>query len=93
MGIVMNKYKILSLIQVIFISLTAFSILDLGYEQTSETWGEGLFFNRVFFYSDGLIGSILKDFDFWGPLQFWAYCFFIVAICQIIKAFTVSWPK
>jgi len=89
----MNKYKLLSIIQVIFISLTAFSILDYGYQLTSDPLGDGLLFNMVFFDSDGLIGSILKDFDFWGMLQFWAYCFFIVAICQIIKAFTVSWPK
>ena len=85
----MNNYKLLSIVQVIFISLTAFSILDYGYQLTANPSGDGLFFNKIFFDGDGLIGSILKDFDFWGMLQFWAYCFFIVAICQLIKAYTV----
>ncbi len=89
------SYKSLSIIQVIFISLVAISVLDFGYVSTVDPLGiedsDGLFFNKILFDRDeGIIGPILKDIDFWGMMQFWAYCFFIVAICQLIKAFTVK---
>jgi hypothetical protein len=83
------SYKVLSLIQVVFICLTAFSVLDFGYESTTGD-SDGLVFNTIMFDDEGLIGGILKDIDFWDMFQFWAYCFFIVAICQLIKAFTVK---
>lgn len=83
------SYKVLSLIQVVFICLTAFSVLDYGYVLTTGD-SDGLVFNKIMFDEEGLIGEILKDIDFWGMLQFWAYCFFIVAICQLTKAFTVK---
>jgi hypothetical protein len=67
-------------------------VLDYGYILTTDVTGDsdGLVFNKIMFDDEGLIGGILKDIDFWGMLQFWAYCFFIVAICQLIKAFTVK---
>ncbi|MFX0139615.1 MAG: hypothetical protein ACFFDN_38600 [Candidatus Hodarchaeota archaeon] len=84
------SYKVFSLIQVVFICLTAFSVLDYGYGSDITPIGDGLFFNKIMFDETGIIGGILKDFDLWGMLQFWAYCFFIVALCQLIKAFKVK---
>lgn len=79
-------YKTLSLIQFIFIFFCALSLLDYGYVTTSGE-ADGLVFNKAFFdTTDGIIGPIFEDFDFWGMVQFWAYCFFIVAICQLLKA-------
>ncbi|MHA1946649.1 MAG: hypothetical protein ACXAC6_18085 [Candidatus Hodarchaeales archaeon] len=83
-------YRSLSLIQVVFITLAAISVLDFGYTQQVDPLGinnsDGLFFNKIMFDEDGLIGPILKDIDFWGAIQFWAYCFFVVAACQLGKA-------
>jgi hypothetical protein len=84
-------YRSLSLIQVVFIILAAISVLDFGYTQAVDPLGinndDGLFFNKIMFDSDdGIIGPIFKDIDFWGAIQFWAYCFFIVAFCQLGKA-------
>ena len=84
-------YRSLSLIQVVFITLAAISVLDFGYTQQVDPLGlndsDGLFFNKIMFDpDDGLIGPILKDIDFWGHIQFWAYCFFVVAACQLGKA-------
>jgi hypothetical protein len=77
-------YKSLSLIQVVFITLAAISVLDYGY---TLRVGDGLIFNEFMFDPDtGIIGPILKDIDFWGVIQFWAYCFFVVAACQLGKA-------
>jgi hypothetical protein len=80
-------YKSLSLVQVVFIAICAFSILDYGVQLTNPIdFSDGLIFNDIMFSDDGLIGDILKDIDFWGIFQFWAYCFFIVALCQLLKA-------
>jgi hypothetical protein len=84
-------YRSLSLIQVVFITLAAISVLDYGYTLKVDPIGlndsEGLFFNKIMFDPDnGIIGPILKDIDFWGVIQFWAYCFFVVAACQLGKA-------
>ena len=84
-------YRTLSLIQVVFITLAAISVLDFGYTREVDPLGiensDGLFFNKIMFDpDDGLIGPIFKDIDFWGVIQFWAYCFFIVAGCQLGKA-------
>jgi hypothetical protein len=83
-------YKTLSLIQVVFIALAAFSVLDFAYTTKTDPigTGDGLLFNKLFFEDDGLFG-FLSDFEFWGTMHFWAYCFFIVAICQLVKALTV----
>ncbi len=79
-------YKSLSLIQFVFIFLCAFSLFDYGYAQTSGE-ADGLVFNKLLFdVDDGVIGPIFDGIDFWGIFQFWAYCFFIVAICQLLKA-------
>jgi hypothetical protein len=84
------SYKVFSLIQVIFIFFVAFSMLDYGYMATAGE-PDGLLFNKIMFdTTDGIIGELLKDIDFWGMFQFWGYCFLIVAICQLIKAFTVK---
>jgi hypothetical protein len=83
------SYKILSIIQVVFIFLLAFSWIDLGYVAASGQ-ADGLIFNSILFQPDGLIYEILKDIDFWGMYQFWGYCLLVVAICQLIKVFTVD---
>ncbi|MHA1942121.1 MAG: hypothetical protein ACXACP_10385 [Candidatus Hodarchaeales archaeon] len=83
-------YKSLSLIQFIFIFLCAFSLLDFGYVQTSGEV-DGLVFNKLLFdTNDGIIGPLFDGIDFWGIIQFWAFCFFIVAICQLLKALQSS---
>lgn len=89
------SYKSLSIIQVFFIALAAISVFDFGYIWTVDPLGtednDGILFNKILFDEDeGIIGPIFKDIDFWGVIQFWAYCFFIVAICQLIKALTVK---
>jgi hypothetical protein len=79
-------YRSLSLIQVVFITLCAISVLDYGYTLESGQ-SDGLLFNKIMFdETDGILGPIFKDIDFWGEIQFWAYCFFIVAACQLGKA-------
>jgi hypothetical protein len=88
-------YKTLSIIQFVFIALAAISVFDYGYIMTVDPLGlqdnDGILFNKIMFdKDDGIIGPIFKDIDFWGVIQFWAYCFFIVAICQLIKALTVK---
>ena len=66
-------YKSLSLVQVVFIAICAFSILDYGVQITNPIdFADGLIFNDIMFSDDGLIGDILKDIDFWGIFQFWA---------------------
>jgi hypothetical protein len=77
-----QKYKILSLIQAFFIGITAISVFDLGYSGHVD---KGLWFNHVLFHLDSL-PDFLTDSAFWGEFQFWAYCFAIVAFCQIAKA-------
>ena len=49
-------------------------------------FADGLIFNQFMFSTEGIVGDLLKDIDFWGMMQFWAYCFFAVAICQLFKA-------
>ncbi|MHA2363760.1 MAG: hypothetical protein ACXAC7_07365 [Candidatus Hodarchaeales archaeon] len=89
-------YKTLSLIQAVFIILTAISVLDFAYtlSRTGTTDDEGLIFNKTLFSSqDGILKSLYENDatkDWWGIYHFWAYCFFAVAIIQIIKAFTVK---
>ncbi len=79
-------YKSLSLIQVVFITLAAISDMDYGYTIDAGQ-PDGLFFNKIMFdEEDGILGPIFKDIDFWGVIQFWAYCFFVVAACQLGKA-------
>ncbi len=80
-------YKSLSLIQVVFIALCAFSVLDFSVTAANPIdFADGLFFNQFMFTTDGIVGDIFKNHDFWGTMQFWAYCFFVVAICQLFKA-------
>ncbi|MFW9914623.1 MAG: DUF998 domain-containing protein [Candidatus Thorarchaeota archaeon] len=76
-----QSYKILSLIQAVLIGITAISVFDLGYGGHVD---KGLWFNHVLFHLDSL-PDFLKDSAFWGEFQFWAYCFAIVAFCQIAK--------
>ncbi len=86
------SYKILSLVQVVFISLAAISVFDYGFtiaEGGVAGNNDGIMFNKILFGDDGPLG-FLKDVTLWGELQFWAYCFLIVAICQLIKALTVK---
>lgn len=85
------SYKIMSLIQVAFISLAAISVFDYGFTlaEGGSNNSDGIMFNKILFGDDEPLG-FLKDVTLWGELQFWAYCFIIVAICQLIKAFTVK---
>lgn len=76
-----QKYKILSLIQAFLIAITAISVFDLGYSGQVD---KGLWFNHVLFHLESL-PDFLKESAFWGEFQFWAYCFAIVAFCQIAK--------
>ncbi len=81
------SYKILSIVQFVFIFLCAFSILDFALLSTNPVdFADGLFFNQFMFTTDGLIGDLFKNHDFWGLYQFWSYCFFVVAFCQLFKA-------
>ena len=87
------SYKVLSLIQTIFITLASISVFDFGFSLAQGNAGEGtdgIFFNNIMFETGGLIADILQDFTLWGEIQFWGYCFFIVAICQLIKSFKVK---
>ena len=80
-------YKSLSLIQVVFIVLAALSVLDFGILITNPLAGDGLLINKLLFdTTDGIIGPILEDVDFWGIYQYIGYCMFIVAFCQLGKA-------
>ena len=80
-------YKSLSIIQFVFIALCAFSVLDLAVQTANPLdFADGLVFNQFMFTTEGIVGDIFKNHDFWGMMQFWAYCFFAVAICQLLKA-------
>lgn len=83
------SYKTLSIIQAIFIILTALSLFDTGFVASGE---DGILVNELLFEDDGLIGGILNDAipEFWSAFQFWAYCFMIVAILQLLKATSVD---
>ncbi|MHA2252232.1 MAG: hypothetical protein ACXAD7_17840 [Candidatus Kariarchaeaceae archaeon] len=76
------NYTNLSIIQTIAISITAISVFDMGY---GEIVNRGIWFNHVLFYLPNR-PDFLQDNPFWGEFQLWAYCFFIVAICQFLKA-------
>jgi hypothetical protein len=69
----MAGYRILSLIQSVFILITAISVLDAN---------DLIGMNNAFF------SGVLSD--WWSPFAFWAYCFAVVAILQIVKAFIVE---
>jgi len=64
-------------------------MIDMGYSITTYQ-EDGLIFNSILFRPDGLIYEILKSIDLWGVFQFWGYCLLAVAICQLIKVFTVD---
>ncbi len=81
-----KKYLILSSIQTFFILITAISVFDLGY---SGHVSKGLYFNHVLFHLEEL-PKLITDSPFWGEFQFWGYCFFIVAVCQIMKALPIE---
>ncbi len=69
----MAGYRILSLIQSVFILFTAISVLDAT---------DGIGMNLAFFGGSSTF--------WWSSYAFWAYCFAMVAILQIVKAFTVQ---
>jgi len=69
----MAGYRILSLIQSVFILFTAISVLDAT---------DGIGMNAAFFGSSTSF--------WWSPFALWAYCFAVVAILQIVKAFVVK---
>lgn len=69
----MAGYRIMSLIQSVFILFAAVSVLDAA---------DNIGMNIAFFGGSASF--------WWSPFAFWAYCFAIVAILQIVKAFTVD---
>lgn len=86
-------YKGLSFVQTIFIFLASISVFDYGFGLAEAALGhgdDGILINKFLFTTQGLIGDLLQDLTLWGMMQFWGYCFFIVAICQLIKTFTVN---
>ncbi len=65
----MVSYKFASLIQSIFIIIVGISVFDEGYAE-----------------SDIINDSLFDDpTEFWNWYGFLAYCFFIVAIFQLLK--------
>jgi len=83
-------YKGLSLIQTVFITLAGISVFDYGFATAEGPTSDGIMFNQILFAADGLVGEILADLTLWGMIQFWGYCFIIVAMCQLIKSITVN---
>lgn len=90
-------YKTLTIIQMIFIILVGFSLVDLGVANGQEVENpldpdnKGLFLNDQLFSTDGIIGGILEDLDqFWNIYAYWSYCLLAVAILQILKATSVD---
>ncbi|MFQ5980863.1 MAG: hypothetical protein ACE5OZ_22220 [Candidatus Heimdallarchaeota archaeon] len=81
-----QRYRVLSLIQTVAIFISALSVFDMGYSGTVE---RGIWFNHVLFHLNEL-PEFAKESPFWGEFQFWGYCFAIVAICQILKAFPLE---
>jgi hypothetical protein len=61
-------------------------VFDLGYSGHVD---KGLWFNHVLFHLDSM-PDFLKESAFWGEFQFWAYCFAIVAFCQLAKVVPVE---
>jgi len=78
----MSAYQSLSIAQFLFILLCGISVLDYGVLIGDEE--DGLGFNELIF------GDLDFDNKFWGLLQFWGYCMIIVAILQLMKAFSVD---
>lgn len=86
-------YKILSLIQSVFIFLAGISVFDYGFSIAQGNAGQGtdgILFNNIMFETGGFIADLLQDLTLWGDMQFWGICFIIVAIIQLIKSLTVN---
>ncbi|MHA2090805.1 MAG: hypothetical protein ACW98K_08090 [Candidatus Kariarchaeaceae archaeon] len=73
----MVSYKAATLIQAILIIVVGYSIVDFGYALQLVTEDKHLYLNDALFSDDGS--------EFWNGYAFWAYCFFVVAILQILK--------
>ena len=80
----MKPYSVLSIAQFFFIFICGFSVLDYGVmlSELGEDDNTGLGFN------DLLFGD--SESGFWNSFAFWGYCMMIVAILQLVKAFTVD---
>ena len=73
-------YRILSIIQSLFIAVCGVSVLDLGlaFDDILSDSTSGFGFNELLFGNSESL--------WWSFMSFWAYCFFAVALLQIIKA-------
>ncbi len=69
----MAGYRIISIIQSLFIIITGISVFD--------------FFNDVIGMNNAFFGV---GSDWWNPFAFWAYCFVIVGLLQLVKGIIVQ---
>ena len=74
-------YKILSSIQSVVIAICGVSVLDFGL-------GLGVTEDLSFGLNEFMFGD--SNTAWWSTITFWAYLFFIVALLQMIKVFTVK---
>jgi len=80
----MSAYQSLSIVQFVFILFCGISVLDfgIGMSQINDEDANGLGLNELIFED--------AESDYWGAIQFWGYCMIIVAILQLMKAFSVD---
>jgi len=80
----MSAYQSLSIVQFVFILFCGISVLDfgIGMSQINDEDANGLGLNELIFED--------AESDYWGTAQFWGYCMIIVAILQLMKAFSVD---
>jgi len=80
----MSAYQSLSIVQFVFILFCGISVLDfgIGMSQINDEDANGLGLNELIFED--------AESDYWGTIQFWGYCMIIVAILQLMKAFSVD---
>lgn len=69
----MAGYKVISIIQSLFILICGISIFDAA---------DFIGMNAAFF------GSGVSD--WWNPFAFWAYCFVVVGLLQLVKGIIVQ---
>jgi len=96
----MPSYQSLSIVQFLFILLCGISVLDFGVDLNDDDNSDledatGLGFNQNLFKltcaeDDEDSDDFSCENKYWGVIQFWGYCMIIVAILQLMKAFSVE---
>ena len=71
-------YKVLTVLQSIFILICGISVLDLAVD-----FG----FNNALFGADNALG-LTSTSGWWNIFAFWGYCFLLVGLFQLIKGLT-----